>query len=198
MTLACFLDRDGTLNQEKGYIRNVDDLALIEGAAHAVKRLNDAGVLAILTTNQTGAARGFYDEAHIQALHHRLEKLLWEEANAKLDAIFYCPHYPRGTVEPYTTQCDCRKPAIAMITQASKAFPAIDLAHSVVMGDKASDIELAHNAGCQSVLLKTGYGQAVLDGRYQSLAHPPTWVCDDVLAGVDAFLTQARLSLPMI
>ncbi|MDH4378497.1 MAG: HAD family hydrolase [Vampirovibrionales bacterium] len=195
MTLACFLDRDGTLNQEKGYIRNVDDLALIEGAAHAVKRLNDAGVLAILTTNQTGAARGFYDEAHIQALHNRLEQLLWDEAEAKLDAIFYCPHYPRGVVEQYATECTCRKPAIAMITQACEAFPAIELAQSVVMGDKASDIELAHNAGCQSVLLKTGYGQAVLDGRYQSLTHQPTWVCDDVLAGVETFLAPAKASL---
>ena len=188
---ACFLDRDGTLNQEKGYIRNVDDLALIAGAAQAVKRLNDAGVLAILTTNQTGAARGFYDETHIQALHARLEKLLWYEAAAKLYAIFYCPHYPRGSVELYAIDCICRKPSIGMITQACEEFSSIALAKSVVMGDKASDIELAHNAGCQSALLKTGYGQAVLDGRYQSLTHQPTWVCDDVLAGVDAFLANA-------
>lgn len=185
---AVFFDRDGTLNVEAGYIREVENLNLYSGAAKAVKRLNDAGILTVLTTNQSGPARGFYDEEHVKALHHRLERLLWEEAEAKLDAIFYCPHLPHGTVEPYAGECTCRKPEIGMIQMACKQFPQIDLNRSVVFGDKATDVELAVNAGCQSVLLKTGYGQRVLDGKYQVLNHQPTWVCDDVVEGVKVFL----------
>src|ERR1700730_7374795 len=92
-----FLDRDGTLNVEAGYIRQLDNLVLIEGAALAVKRLNDAGVAAILVTNQTGAARGYYPEQHILDLNARLVTLL-EAQRAFLDAVYYCPHFEGGSV----------------------------------------------------------------------------------------------------
>lgn len=185
---AVFFDRDGTLNVEAGYIRDVKNLNLYDGAAAAVKKLNDAGILTILTTNQSGPARGFYDEAHVHALHARLEQLLMDEAGAKLDAIFYCPHLPHGTVEPYAGECTCRKPNIGMIQQAQATFPQIAISTSVVFGDKATDVDLAVNAGCNSVLLKTGYGQRVIDGQYQVLNHQPTWVCDTVADGVDTYL----------
>ena len=110
MTIAVFLDRDGTLNQERGYLRDIEELVLISGAAKAVRRLNDTGILAILTTNQSGPARGYYDEAHIKALHDRLERLLAEEAGAKLDAIYYSPFLPNGSVPEYTQDSPCRKP----------------------------------------------------------------------------------------
>ncbi len=189
MTTAVFLDRDGTLNIERGYLRNVDDLELYPGAAAAIKQLNDAGILAILTTNQSGPARGFYDEAHVQALLTRLETLLLDEAGAKMDALFYCPHLPHGTVEPFNITCTCRKPEIGMIEQAQQKFPAIDLSNSYVVGDKASDVALGHNAGANSILLKTGYGQRVLDGKYQSLDHIPTHVCADITEAVSTILS---------
>lgn len=189
MTVAVFLDRDGTLNVEAGYIRNVDDLQLIPGAAKAVKLLNDAGILAILTTNQTGPARGYYDEAHVRALNERVQKLLGEEVGARLDALFYCPHYEKGTVPEYTRECDCRKPETGMIEEACKQFPDIDRAKSYVLGDKATDVEFAENAGCRGILLKTGYGERVLSGEYQQLKKPPYKVCKDILEAVEHIIS---------
>ncbi len=194
MTIAAFLDRDGTLNVEKGYIRHVSDLELIPGVAQAIRKLNDAGILAILTTNQTGAARGFYDLEHILALNARVEKLLSDQAGAKLDAMFYCPHLEKGIVPEYAVACTCRKPERGMIDAALERFPAIELEKSYVLGDKASDVEFGYNAGCQSILLKTGYGERVLAGKYQTLKHPPHFVCDAVPQAVELILSRVGLS----
>ena len=161
-----FLDRDGTLNVESGYIKRVNDLRLIEGAALAVSRLNQAGVAAILVTNQSGPARDYYPESHIHALHERLVSLLAAEG-AFLDAIYYCPHLPEGTVPDYTRQCDCRKPATGMVEQAYVEHPELDRKRSFVVGDKATDVELAKNCGAKGILVRTGYGEAVLEGSYQ-------------------------------
>ncbi|MEM0951091.1 MAG: HAD family hydrolase [Cyanobacteria bacterium P01_H01_bin.74] len=178
-SIAVFLDRDGTLNQEKGYIRNLDDLALIAGAARAVKALNDYQVLAILTTNQTGAARGFYSEDHINALNARVSALLLRETGARLDAVYYCPHWAKSTMAHYAIACRCRKPEPGMIESACQAFPAIDCSRSYVIGDKASDVMFAKNTGCKSILVKTGYGQRVLDGKYQVLEQQPDYICEN-------------------
>lgn len=190
MTIAVFLDRDGTMNVEKGYIRNVDDLELIPGVAQAIKKLNDAGILAIMTTNQTGAARGFYDVAHILALNSRVAELLKQQADAHLDAVFYCPHLSKGTVEEFAVECGCRKPEPGMIEEAVQQFPQIDLSRSYVLGDKASDVAFGYNAGCQSVLLKTGYGERVLAGKYQVLEQQPHFICDDLPQAVDLILSR--------
>jgi D-glycero-D-manno-heptose 1,7-bisphosphate phosphatase len=196
MTIAVFLDRDGTLNQERGYLRNIEELVLIPGAAQAVRKLNDLGILAILTTNQSGPARGYYGEDHVLALHHRLEKLLFDEAGAKLDAIYYSPYLPlpEGTVPDYTKDSPCRKPGIGMVQSALAAFPSIDLAQSYILGDKATDVEFAYNAGCSGVLLKTGYGEAVLAGTYQSLKQPPHFVCDSIVDAVEMIIERAALT----
>ncbi len=192
MTIVAFLDRDGTLNEEKGYIRKIEDLELIAGAAKAIKKLNDAGVLTILTTNQTGAARGFYNEEHINGLNERLQDLLDVQAGAYLDAVYYCPHIPpddrKELVAKYVANCDCRKPQTGMINQAVEAFDDIDLKKSFVLGDKASDVELAVNAGCQSILLRTGYGARVLEGKYQVLHHQPDFICDSIVDAADVIL----------
>lgn len=190
--VAVFLDRDGTLNEEVGYIRDVERLELIPGAAQAIKKLNDAGLLAILATNQSGVARGFYDESHIHALHDRLATLLDTQAGAKLDAVFYSPYLPHGSVEAYAKDSDCRKPGPGMIQQACAQFGDIDLTRSFVVGDKATDIEFAFNAGCRGILLKTGYGQRVLEGKYQTLDHKPWRVCADISEAVDAILAEVQ------
>ncbi|MBK8191099.1 MAG: HAD family hydrolase [Vampirovibrionales bacterium] len=190
MTIAVFLDRDGTLNQEAGYIREIDKLTLIPGAAQAVRRLNDAGLLSVLTTNQSGVARGFYDEAHILALHARLAQLLEAQAGARLDAYYYCPFHERGVVEAYRQDSPLRKPATGMIDRACEAFPAIDRARSFVVGDKPSDVSFAVNAGCRSVMLKTGYGARALAGQYQQMIHPPERICDSIVEAVDWILSQ--------
>jgi D-glycero-D-manno-heptose 1,7-bisphosphate phosphatase len=192
MTIAVFLDRDGTLNVEKGYIRQVEDLELIPGVAQAIRKLNDAGLLAILTSNQTGAARGFYERSHIEALHERLAVLLQEQAGAYLDAVYYCPHLGKGIVAEFAVACDCRKPEPGMIQQAMAKFPEIEIAKSYMLGDKASDVLFGHNAGCQSILLKTGYGDRVLAGKYQVLEKEPHFVCDTMPQAVELILSRVQ------
>jgi D-glycero-D-manno-heptose 1,7-bisphosphate phosphatase len=193
---AVFLDRDGTLNVEKGYIRQVEDLELIPGVAQAVRRLNDAGLLVILTTNQTGAARGFYDEAHIHALNDRVRTLLSEQAGARLDAIYYCPHLAKGVVAQYAIECECRKPQVGMIRQAQVDYGDLDVGGSFIVGDKASDVEFAHNAGCTGILVKTGYGHRVLEGKYQVMSVTPACVAESLVEATDWILSQLASSGP--
>lgn len=192
MSIAVFLDRDGTLNIEKGYIRKVENLELIPGTAKAIRALNDAGILAILVTNQTGAARGFYALEHIEALNQRLADLLKCEAGAFLDAVFYCPHLAKSELEAFAVDCCCRKPELGMIEAACKQFPDIELEKSYMIGDKASDVVLALNAGCRSVLVTTGYGQRVLDGKYQVLTHQPDWVASSTADAVETIILPSQ------
>jgi len=192
MKIAVFFDRDGTLNVEKGYIRDVAEVELIPGAAHAVRSLNDAGFLCILTSNQTGAARGYYSLEHIHALNNRVMELLRKEAGAWLDAVYFCPHYENGTVAEYAHPCDCRKPEPGMIYRAKQEFPDIDLQNSFVVGDKASDIAFAQNAGCRGILVRTGYGESVLSGTYQTLEVQPEAICTDITEAVAYILAQQQ------
>lgn len=188
MRPAVFLDRDGTINEEVGYIRDLADMRLIPGAGEAIRRLNEASIPVILVTNQSGPARGYYDEGWVNNLHERLQELLLEEG-AILDAVEYCPHLPPeegGKVPPYATRCDCRKPGTLMLDRAAERL-AIDPRLSYVVGDKATDVELGHNAGSRSILLQTGYGDRVLTGEYQWKVRPDH-VAAHLAAAVDWIL----------
>lgn len=185
-----FLDRDGTLNVEAGYIKDLENLVLIEGAAAAIKKLNDAHVATVLVTNQTGAARGFYPEAHILALNERLLKLLNASA-ATLDAVYYCPHLAEGTVAEYAMECGCRKPEVGMIERAFAEHADLDRSRSFVVGDKATDIELAKNCGAKGVLVTTGYGEAVLAGSYQWPIQPD-FQAASIVDAVDWILAELQ------
>lgn len=163
--IAVFLDRDGTINVEAGYIRELDKLVLMPGAGAAIRRLNERGIPVILATNQSGPARGYYAESWVHALHERLVGLL-EAEGAKLDDLYYCPHLPDGTVPEFTQACRCRKPEPAMLEDAA-AKHGIDLARSYMIGDKATDVEVGQRVGARTVLLRSGFGEQVLDGTYQ-------------------------------
>jgi D-glycero-D-manno-heptose 1,7-bisphosphate phosphatase len=188
--VAVFLDRDGTLNEEVGYIHDARNLNLIPGAGEAVRSLNQAGVLAILVTNQSGPARGYYPESHIHTLHERLNDLLMDEG-AVLDDLYYCPHLPDGTDPRYAIACQCRKPGTLLVDRAVEKH-GIDLSRSYVVGDKATDVELGQAAGCRTVLLTSGFGERVLAGEYQWKVEPdfvaPTvleatrWILADLAA----------------
>jgi D-glycero-D-manno-heptose 1,7-bisphosphate phosphatase len=128
--------------------------------------LNQAGVAAVLVTNQSGAARGYYAEKHIVDLNTRLERLL-AEGGAHLDAVYYCPHLAEGTVAEYSFACSCRKPEIGLVEKAFGEHPDLDRLRAFVVGDKSTDVELARNCGAKAVLVTTGYGQAVQKGEYQ-------------------------------
>lgn len=156
-----FIDRDGTLNVEKGYLRNLEDLVLIPGAAQAVKQLNDAGIAAILITNQSGAARQYFPESHIQNLHKRLLNLLAQE-NAFLDAVYYCPHLPNGADSHLSKVCNCRKPAPGLIERAYSDIAHLSKERAFMVGDKEADMGLSINAKLRSIIVRTGYGEETL------------------------------------
>jgi D-glycero-D-manno-heptose 1,7-bisphosphate phosphatase len=183
---AVFLDRDGVLNIEAGYIHQIEDLNLVPGAAQAVRRLNDLGIFCCLASNQAGPARGYYPLSHVEALHQRLEELLAAEAGAILDALYYCPHLSalEGGVDPkYTQWTTWRKPNTGMLVAAAWEHD-LDLNQSFMVGDKATDIDLAHNAGCTGILVQTGYGDRVLSGDYQHHTQPD-YIAADLPEAVD-------------
>jgi len=130
--VAVFLDRDGTLNEEAGYLNHVDRLKLIDHAAEAVRLLNRRGLKTVVVTNQAGVARGYFPERHVPRLHERLRALL-EEQGAELDAIYYCPHHPDVGEPPYRRDCDCRKPGLGMIYRAEKEL-SVDAGRSYMVG----------------------------------------------------------------
>jgi D-glycero-D-manno-heptose 1,7-bisphosphate phosphatase len=171
---AVFLDRDGVLNIEAGYIHNVEDLHLIPGVAQAVRRLNDLKIFCCLVSNQSGPARNYYPASHVDALHDRLCKLLQKEAGAKLNALYYCPYLSpaAGGINPEFTRWSAwRKPNTGMLVAAAWEHD-LDLKQSFMVGDKATDVDLAHNAGLKGILVRTGYGEKVLEGSYQHHTKP--------------------------
>ena len=187
-----FMDRDGTLNVEAGYIRDLDNLVLIDGAAEAVKRLNAAGIAAVLITNQSGPARGYYPESHVLDLNKRLLKLLADDG-AHLDAVYYCPHLPDGVVEEYTMSCSCRKPEIGLVEKAYDEHADFDRERAFVVGDKATDVELAVNCKARGILVETGYGTRVQAGEYQWKVNPD-YQARSIVDAIDWILSSLDIS----
>lgn len=178
---AVFLDRDGVLNVEAGYLRRVEDLHLISGAAEAVRQLNDQRIFCCLVSNQSGPARNYYDIAHVEALHQRLCELLYSQAGAKLDALYFCPYLSpaAGGVHPELSRWSTwRKPNTGMLVAAAWKYD-LDLQQSFMVGDKATDVDMAHNGGLKGILVKTGYGVRVVGGVYQHHTRPD-YLADDL------------------
>lgn len=182
---AAFLDRDGVLNQEAGYLYHLDDLKLIPGAAEAVQQLDQHQIFCCLASNQSGPARNYYPLAHVKALHQRLCQLLESEAGAYLDALYFCADLspPEGGQHlTYSRWSTWRKPNTGMLVAAAWEHD-LDLSRSFMVGDKATDIDLAHNAGCRGILVQTGFGDRVLQGIYQHRAQPD-YIAVDLQAAV--------------
>jgi len=155
---AAFLDRDGTIMEERGDLGDPDGVVLLPGAADAVRRLKDAGLAVVLVTNQSGIARGFFTQQQFDAVQKRLLELL-AAAGAQLDAVYFCPHHP-----DVTGPCDCRKPASGMYRRAAQRL-SIDLARSFYVGDRWRDIAVTEEVGGTPFLLATGAGgQGAPDG----------------------------------
>jgi D-glycero-D-manno-heptose 1,7-bisphosphate phosphatase len=179
---AVFFDRDGTLNEEVGHMSDLTRFRLLPNAGAAVRAVNESGLLAIVVTNQSGVGRGMMPEELVLAAHDRLTMELAQE-QARLDAVFYCPHHPQAEIVRYRSECACRKPSPGMLRQAAEQF-GIRLADSFVIGDRYVDIEMAHRAGVSSVLVKTGFGLAEWGLFRDNGVAQPHHVAEDVLEAV--------------
>ncbi len=158
---AVFLDRDGTINLDHGYVFRAADFQFIPGAIEAIRLLRDAGFLIIVVTNQAGIARGLYGEADVHELHRHLDRELAKHGTV-IDAYYYCPHHPEKGLAPYRRECACRKPLPGMLLQAAADF-SLNLEKSFLVGDKLSDVQAGLAGGCRPILVQTGYGSGVDD-----------------------------------
>ena len=184
-----FLDRDGTIIEEIGYLDRVERVVFYPWTVDAVRALNRAGLPVVLVTNQSGVARGFFSESVVEAVHRHIASML-EAGGAHIDAYYYCPHHPDGKVQGYAQHCDCRKPGRGLVDRAALEL-GIDPTRSFVVGDRWLDVALARAVGAQSILVRTGYGLT-------EEARPPDGlvadaVVDNLIGAVGRILRQVRL-----
>jgi D-glycero-D-manno-heptose 1,7-bisphosphate phosphatase len=148
-----FMDRDGTLCEEVGYVNHISRCRMMPGSVEAVRMINRAGFLAIVATNQAGVARGYFEESLVEQVHSRIRAWI-QEAGGHLDAFYYCPHHPHEGEAPYRADCDCRKPRPGMLRRAATEH-GIDLATSYMIGDSLADIGAGAAAGVPTIHVLT-------------------------------------------
>lgn len=176
---AIFMDRDGTINEQRGYINHLSRFVLLPGVTEAVRLLNENNFLTIIVSNQSGVARGYFPIDLVDKVHASLRATL-KEKGAIIDGIFFCPHYPRGAVERYNSECGCRKPATGLIEKARDSFD-IDMSSSYVVGDRHTDIELAHRSNLKGILVETGYGRGEIEYIIPNKPIKPIYIARDLL-----------------
>ena len=179
---AVFIDRDGTVNEQMGYINHLSRFIMLSGAAEAIKLLNSHQYLVIIVSNQSGVARGYYPIELVNEVHAHMRALM-EKDGAIVDGIFFCPHHINGSVPEYSIKCNCRKPKTGLIEKACKAFE-IDMTNSYVIGDRYSDIELAVRLDIRGILVTSGYGLGDLEYVFPRLSFSPAYVAKDLLHAV--------------
>jgi len=183
---AIFMDRDGTVSHEVGYLNHASRFRLFPWTVDAVRHINRAGWLAVLVTNQAGVARGYFPESMVHEVHARLRGAL-EAGGARFDAIYYCPHHPSVGEAPYRMDCDCRKPRPGMLRRAEAELQA-DLARSWVVGDRHGDLQLAWKVGARAALVKTGYGLGEVEYEAPRWPRQPDLVAEHLLEAVERIL----------
>jgi D-glycero-D-manno-heptose 1,7-bisphosphate phosphatase len=179
---AVFIDRDGTINEQMGYINHVSRFRILPRVPQAIRMLNRHRFLVLVVSNQSGVARGYYPLDLVKTLHHLMVTRM-REKQGNIDGVFFCPHHPAGSVPGFSHDCDCRKPKTGLIEQACKSFE-IDLQRSFVVGDMCTDIELAHRAGLKGVLVKTGYGLGEIEYILPHKTAKPVHIAEDLLDAV--------------
>ncbi|RPI29440.1 MAG: HAD family hydrolase [Acidobacteria bacterium] len=177
---AVFLDRDGTVIEEVNYLSTIEEMQVYPFSAEALRRLRAAGFLVVIISNQSAIARGYLNEADLEKIHSELARRLTQEG-ARIDRFYYCPHHAEATLERYRQVCECRKPRPGMILRAAADLQ-IDLKASFVVGDRAGDVGVAQEAGCRSVLVKTGYGKTAVE---QLGDLRPDYVAENLLEAAD-------------
>ena len=185
---AVFIDRDGTLTEEVGYVNHPRRLRLLPGSAEAIRRLNRSGFKAVMVTNQSGVARGYFSEEVLHAVNEALVSQLKAEG-AYLDGLYVCLHHPTVGDPPYRAVCDCRKPEPGLLTRAAGDL-GLDLSRSWMVGDKISDILAGRRAGAGSILVLTGYGLGESEYRRSRWPIEPDHVAEDLLESVEWILAR--------
>jgi D-glycero-D-manno-heptose 1,7-bisphosphate phosphatase len=180
---AVFLDRDGTIAEEVGYLNHVSRFRILPHVAESIRRLNDAALPVIVVTNQSGVGRGYFPESLVHTVHELMSQQL-AAAGARLDGIYYCPHVSADS-------CDCRKPKTGMLERAAREH-AINLRTSFVVGDRYGDVEFAHRAGAHSILVRTGYGEGEYLWNSSKWQIRPDFVAADLADAVYWILRQVK------
>lgn len=185
---AVFLDRDGTINEDVGYPSSFEQIKIFPFSFEAIRKINEAGLLAIIVTNQSGISRGFFKEEDLLKIHEKLQEI-FKKKGAHFDAIYYCPHYQSGG-EDSQKNCNCRKPLTGMAKRASKEFN-IDLKNSYMIGDKVEDILFGLNIGAKSILVLTGFGKSA-SFQLKELGIKPAYIAENLLEAVNWILNDIK------
>jgi D-glycero-D-manno-heptose 1,7-bisphosphate phosphatase len=187
---AVFLDRDGTINEQMGYINHITRFRLLPGVARAIRALNDRWLPVVVVTNQSGLARGYFPESLLDEVHQEMSHRLAQEG-AHLDGLYVCPHHPEAKEERFRVVCNCRKPKTGLLEQAARDLN-LDLKRSFVVGDRWSDLRCGAAVGATTILVLTGYGRgdACYIGPTQTVQ--PDYVAEDLEDAVRWILTQGQ------
>ena len=185
---AVFLDRDGTVNEEVGYVNHVERFTLLPRVGEAIRLLNQNGLKTVVITNQSGVARGYFPESLVPLVHQKMQELLKKDG-AHLDGIYYCPHHPDVGAPPYRQKCRCRKPEPGLIEEAVKDLD-LDLRRCYMIGDRGVDIEFAHRVGAKGILVLTGYGKGEWEYWGRQWKETPEYVAQDLFEAVRWILLQ--------
>ncbi len=185
---AVFIDRDGTVCEEVGYLSQVKDLRLIAGSAQAIRHIREAGWKAVIISNQSGVARGYLSEETVLTIHTTLRKML-QQQGAEIDGIYYCPHHPQGK-PPYNIYCNCRKPESGMLLKAAEELH-IDLKKSIVIGDKYSDVLTAQRLNIPGILVLTGFGKSERDKYHSNWEKEPAHIAENLSEAVRWWFNQS-------
>lgn len=183
---AFFLDRDGTINHEVGYVNHLSRFELFPWTIEALRHLRQAGYLAVVVTNQSGVARGYFSEGLVREVHAKLQAQL-TGAGVRIEGIYYCPHHPSEGQSPYRQECDCRKPKPGMLYRAAQEL-GIDFSRSVLVSDKYEDVTMAQGLGLRTALVLTGYGRGEYEYRRHLWSRPPDVVAENLLDAVNKIL----------
>jgi D-glycero-D-manno-heptose 1,7-bisphosphate phosphatase len=187
-----FLDRDGTLNDDVGFMDRMEALTLFPWTADAIRLLNRAGYCTVVTTNQSAVARGIIDEGFLRKVHEEIDRRL-ARGGARIDRYFYCPHHPEARLEPYRQLCECRKPRPGMILAAAREL-GLDLSRSVMVGDRRLDVASGRTAGVRAILVRSGLGAAEEEALVEGEGAQPDAILNNLMEAVGWILRNSSRS----
>ncbi len=193
MGKTVFLDRDGTIIEEMGYINHFSRIRPLPKAVEAIKMFKKAGFKVIVVTNQSGVAKGYFSEQELINMNNYMVDQFAKQG-AQIDALYYCPHHPQAVVPQYRLDCDCRKPGTGMILKAKQEH-GVDLQRSWIIGDRESDIKLAETLNIHNAFVLTGYGVGEYVRFKGALKSNPEIICNDLLQAAQVIINYEKVEV---